>query len=157
MPPDRSDDPSSLRPRSRQPSATRINVKRQEKFSSHGSDLVRHVERRSGRAHGDGVRISNERNLSSDESEEDNTRRLGRAKRVNTLSKDYTEDEETAIIKKFDRKLVLFLAFLYLLSFLDRSSTHTSYCLKARSDRYRHWQRENCWPRESATVVRHPV
>lgn len=35
----------------------------------------------------------------------------------------YTPDEERCVIKKFDRKLVLFVAFLYMLSFLDRSST----------------------------------
>ena len=35
----------------------------------------------------------------------------------------YTPDEERRVIRKFDRKLVLFLAFLYMLSFLDRSST----------------------------------
>jgi hypothetical protein len=35
----------------------------------------------------------------------------------------YTPDEERAIIRKFDRKLVLFVALLYMLSFLDRSST----------------------------------
>jgi hypothetical protein len=34
----------------------------------------------------------------------------------------YTPDEERAIVAKFDRKLVLFVAFLYMLSFLDRSS-----------------------------------
>ncbi len=36
----------------------------------------------------------------------------------------YTPDEERAVIKKFDRRLVLFVAFLYMLSFLDRSSTY---------------------------------
>ena len=35
----------------------------------------------------------------------------------------YTPDEERAVIRKFDRKLVLFVAFLYMLSFLDRSSS----------------------------------
>jgi hypothetical protein len=35
----------------------------------------------------------------------------------------YTPDEERAVIRKFDRKLVLFVALLYMLSFLDRSST----------------------------------
>lgn len=35
----------------------------------------------------------------------------------------YTPDEERAVVRKFDRKLVLFVALLYLLSFLDRSST----------------------------------
>ena len=34
----------------------------------------------------------------------------------------YTPNEEKAVIKKFDRRLVLFVAFLYMLSFLDRSS-----------------------------------
>lgn len=34
----------------------------------------------------------------------------------------YTPDEERAVIRKFDYKLVLFVAFLYMLSFLDRSS-----------------------------------
>jgi len=34
----------------------------------------------------------------------------------------YTPDEERAVVKKFDRRLVVFLAGLYMLSFLDRSS-----------------------------------
>ena len=34
----------------------------------------------------------------------------------------YTPDEERSVIKKFDRRLVLFVALLYMLSFLDRSS-----------------------------------
>lgn len=34
----------------------------------------------------------------------------------------YTCDEERAVVKKLDRRLVLFVAFLYMLSFLDRSS-----------------------------------
>ena len=34
----------------------------------------------------------------------------------------FTVDEEKAIVKKLDRHLVLFIAFLYMLSFLDRSS-----------------------------------
>lgn len=36
----------------------------------------------------------------------------------------YTPDEERTVIKKFDRRLVLFVALLYMLSFLDRSSTY---------------------------------
>lgn len=35
----------------------------------------------------------------------------------------YTPDEELTVRRKFDRKLVLFVALLYMLSFLDRSST----------------------------------
>jgi hypothetical protein len=34
----------------------------------------------------------------------------------------YTPDEERAIVRKFDRRLVIFLAFCYMLSFVDRSS-----------------------------------
>lgn len=34
----------------------------------------------------------------------------------------FTADEEMAVVRKFDRRLVLFVALLYLLSFLDRSS-----------------------------------
>ena len=38
----------------------------------------------------------------------------------------YTPDEEKAVVKKFDRRLVLFVALLYMLSFLDRSSMYFS-------------------------------
>lgn len=34
----------------------------------------------------------------------------------------YSPHEERAVIQKLDRRLVLFVAFLYMLSFLDRSS-----------------------------------
>ncbi|KAK3991289.1 high-affinity nicotinic acid transporter [Cladorrhinum sp. PSN332] len=34
----------------------------------------------------------------------------------------YTEEEERAVVRKFDRKLVVFVAGLYLLAFLDRSN-----------------------------------
>ncbi len=34
----------------------------------------------------------------------------------------YSAEEERQVVKQLDRKLVLFLAFLYMLSFLDRSS-----------------------------------
>lgn len=34
----------------------------------------------------------------------------------------YTAEEERAVVRKFDRRLVLFVALLYMLSFLDRSS-----------------------------------
>jgi hypothetical protein len=36
----------------------------------------------------------------------------------------YTPDEERAVVRKFDRRLVLFVHLLYLLSFLDRSSKY---------------------------------
>ncbi|KAK5078030.1 hypothetical protein LTR64_003565 [Lithohypha guttulata] len=54
-----------------------------------------------------------------DEAEKPRTRHVRRA---NTLSKDYEDEEEKAVVKKFDRRLTLLLAFLYLLSFLDRSN-----------------------------------
>jgi hypothetical protein len=40
----------------------------------------------------------------------------------------YTEAEEQQIVKKLDRRLVPFLALLYLLSFLDRSSMCVARC-----------------------------
>lgn len=36
--------------------------------------------------------------------------------------KRFTPDEEKTVVRKLDRHLVLFVAFLYMLSFLDRSS-----------------------------------
>ena len=36
----------------------------------------------------------------------------------------FTTDEEKAVVRKLDRRLVLFIAFLYMLSFLDRSSEY---------------------------------
>ena len=45
----------------------------------------------------------------------------------------FTLDEERAVVRKLDYRLVLFLSFLYMLSFLDRSSerarstSHTQY------------------------------
>lgn len=52
---------------------------------------------------------------------------LGNIGRRNSLSTTnsyqlYTPDEERAVVRKFDRKLVVFVAGLYMLSFLDRSS-----------------------------------
>lgn len=44
----------------------------------------------------------------------------------------YTPDEERRVIRKFDRRLVLFVALLYMLSFLDRSS-------KSRDPALRTW------------------
>lgn len=51
-------------------------------------------------------------------------RRRRRATSISTVQSFqlYTPDEERAVVRKFDRKLVLFVALLYMLSFLDRSS-----------------------------------
>ncbi|KAH6676813.1 major facilitator superfamily domain-containing protein [Halenospora varia] len=57
--------------------------------------------------------------------EEEYTRETGRRRgSISTVQSYqlYTPDEERAVIRKFDRKLVLFVALLYMLSFLDRSN-----------------------------------
>ena len=54
----------------------------------------------------------------------------------------YTPEEERRVIKKFDRRLVLFMAFLYMLSFLDRSSKigwHVDIGMKV-DNVYRYWK-----------------
>jgi hypothetical protein len=38
------------------------------------------------------------------------------------VSRSYTAEEEKRVVRKFDRRLTLFVAFLYMLAFLDRSS-----------------------------------
>lgn len=42
----------------------------------------------------------------------------------------YTPDEDMAVLRRLDRKLVSFMALLYCLSFLDRSSELIRYMLK---------------------------
>lgn len=39
---------------------------------------------------------------------------------------EYTAEEEKEVVKRLDKRLVLFLALLYMLSFLDRSSSSPS-------------------------------
>lgn len=58
------------------------------------------------------------------ELDERGSREMGRAHhgRPRNGSFSYTAEEERAVVEKFDRRLVLFVAFLYMLSFLDRSS-----------------------------------
>lgn len=58
----------------------------------------------------------------SSDSQEDVDTQPHRLHRVGTMSKDYTDAEEQTILRKFDRRLVLFIALLYMLSFLDRSN-----------------------------------
>lgn len=41
----------------------------------------------------------------------------------------YTAEEERTVVRKFDRRLVLFVALLYMLSFLDRSSASQFFLL----------------------------
>ncbi|PSR78006.1 major facilitator superfamily domain-containing protein, partial [Coniella lustricola] len=46
----------------------------------------------------------------------------------------YTLDEERAVVRKFDRRLVLFVALLYLLSFLDRSNIGNAFVAGMNED-----------------------
>lgn len=46
----------------------------------------------------------------------------------------YTPDEELAVRRKFDRRLVLFVALLFLLSFLDRSSRFYLFIYRTREN-----------------------
>jgi hypothetical protein len=71
----------------------------------------------------DGLRPSpeNEELVSAEQSDEEE-KYAEAISRVMNHSKSYTYEEEKAIICKFDRRLVLFMALLYMLSFLDRSS-----------------------------------
>jgi hypothetical protein len=56
---------------------------------------------------------------SEDDSEKEDVRPV---RRVGSRSREYTHAEEQTIVRKFDRRLTLFIALLYMLSFLDRSS-----------------------------------
>ena len=58
----------------------------------------------------------------SDSDSDGSPRYKRRLKRSATMSKEYTDEEEAAVVRKLDRKLVMFLGFLYMLSFLDRSN-----------------------------------
>jgi hypothetical protein len=62
-----------------------------------------------------------------DESEDEKHEAQARGRRLSDSTVQsfqlYTPDEERAVVRKFDRRLVPFLALLYMLSFLDRSST----------------------------------
>lgn len=57
-----------------------------------------------------------------------NSRRVARAQK-------YTDQEEKIVLKKLDSRLTLFLAFLYLLSFLDRSSNGSFWRMWLLADR----------------------
>ncbi|KAH8912189.1 MFS general substrate transporter [Coniochaeta sp. PMI_546] len=95
-----------------------------------------------GQGHGDSTEVyelkdrreqsgpDDEGHYASDDDEKDDSHggsRLGRGRRAGSTSTAasftlYTPDEERAVVRKFDRKLVVFVALLYMLSFLDRSN-----------------------------------
>jgi hypothetical protein len=75
-----------------------------------------------------------EQSSSEDDSEKEHIRPV---RRVGSRSKEYSDEEEQAIVRKFDRRLTLFIALLYMLSFLDRSSeTSSIMALVASTVRY---------------------
>ncbi|KAJ9148985.1 Nicotinamide mononucleotide permease [Pleurostoma richardsiae] len=80
------------------------------------------------KSHGSGRAEDYDDNSSGDEHEDAGRgRRRGRGRRKASVStvasfQLYTPDEEQAVVRKFDRRLVVFVALLYMLSFLDRSN-----------------------------------
>ncbi|KAB5572062.1 major facilitator superfamily transporter [Coniochaeta sp. 2T2.1] len=80
-----------------------------------------------------------QQNISSDDDDEEkdgttaqDSQRRRRRRRAGSTSTAasftlYTPDEERAVVRKFDRRLVLFVALLYMLSFLDRSNIGNAY------------------------------
>ena len=56
----------------------------------------------------------------------------------------YTPDEEKSVISRFDCRLVLFVALLYMLSFLDRSSKSLDLFNLSMLTSVRHWKCKNC-------------
>lgn len=65
----------------------------------------------------------------------------------------YTVEEEKIVRKKLDRYLVLFLAFLYLLSFLDRSSNCYALRRSAMLMKDRYWKCSSCRSGQSTESV----
>lgn len=75
---------------------------------------------------GDHLQLEASAEVSDWDSDDDKNARESRRRRESSSTVQsfmlYTPDEERSVIKKFDRRLVFFVAFLYMLSFLDRSS-----------------------------------
>lgn len=71
----------------------------------------------------------------------------------------YTPDEEKAVLRKLDTRVVLFMSFLYLLSFLDRSSMYTPPRSKTRLNEWerRHWECKDCRHGRRSSSQRRPI
>ncbi|TGO31871.1 hypothetical protein BHYA_0392g00050 [Botrytis hyacinthi] len=65
--------------------------------------------------------LDNEMDSDEDVYRDETSRRRGSFSTVQSYQL-YTPDEERTVVRKFDRKLVVFVALLYMLSFLDRSN-----------------------------------
>ena len=74
---------------------------------------------------GDGPEMTSTQDQEQDDESEESVTE-GRRDSISTIGSYalYTPDEEHTIVGKLDRRLVLFVAFLYMLSFLDRSSIY---------------------------------
>lgn len=89
-----------------------------------------------GSAFGDGYEKAN--------MHEEKAPRRKRSKKARFLL--YTPAEERAVLRKLDRRLVLFMALLYMLSFLDRSSKYSRSAARSMlTGIHRHRERKNCW------------
>ncbi|KAF2188095.1 hypothetical protein K469DRAFT_724694 [Zopfia rhizophila CBS 207.26] len=81
-----------------------------------------------------------ERNGTLRVDEAENTRFLPSPRRLSMSSAQsyelYTPDEDRAVLKKLDRRLVLFMALLYCLSFLDRSNIGNARIAGLQKDLY---------------------
>ena len=86
------------------------------------SDPIRVNKTRTSRDEGDEAAGASAEEDESNEDDDSDKEQANGHTRVASTSKVYSEEEEKAIIRKFDRRLVLFMALLYMLSFLDRSN-----------------------------------
>ncbi|TGO21154.1 hypothetical protein BPAE_0237g00110 [Botrytis paeoniae] len=68
-----------------------------------------------------GLDLDNDMDSDEDVYRDETSRRRGSFSTVHSYQL-YTPDEERTVVRKFDRKLVVFVALLYMLSFLDRSN-----------------------------------
>ncbi|TGO06892.1 hypothetical protein BTUL_0412g00050 [Botrytis tulipae] len=67
------------------------------------------------------LNLDNDMDSDEDVYRDETSRRRGSFSTVQSYQL-YTPDEERTVVRKFDRKLVVFVALLYMLSFLDRSN-----------------------------------
>ena len=95
-------------------------LKLQTEFAGSNADSDTDIEG-SGISGISGDAYSDEDDNRGNEYDSDPDSRQNKPSRTKSLP-EYTVAEERGVVRKFDRKLVPFLALLYLLSFLDRSS-----------------------------------
>jgi len=114
---------SSLQPAPTQPALDNLvddpDVQPESAFQEGGSAAARRKIRHSSEKHPYASGRDQEESSSEEDSEKEDVRLV---RRVGSRSKQYTDEEEKAIVRKLDIRLTLFIALLYMLSFLDRSS-----------------------------------